>query len=40
MLGRGAHVILIDDPFASMDEALSEATRKKVFLQPRIVVAG
>ena len=40
VLGRGAHVILIDDPFASMDEALSEATRKKVFLQPRTVVAG
>ena len=31
VLGRGAHVMLIDDPFASMDEALSEATRKKVW---------
>ena len=31
MLGRGAHVMLIDDPFASMDEALSEATRKRVW---------
>ena len=31
VLGRGAHVMLIDDHFASMDEALSEATRKKVW---------
>ena len=31
VLGRGAHVMLIDDPFASMEEALSEATRKKVW---------
>src|SRR5262245_17279300 len=31
VLGRGAHVMLIDDPFASMDEVLSEATRKKVW---------
>src|SRR5262249_1005913 len=29
VLGRGAHVMLIDDPFASMEEALSDATRKK-----------
>ena len=31
VFGRGAHVMLIDDPFASMDDALSEATRKKVW---------
>jgi predicted phage terminase large subunit-like protein len=31
MMGRGAHVMLIDDPFASMEEALSEATRKTVW---------
>ena len=31
VLGRGAHVMLIDDPFASMEEALSEATRKNVW---------
>jgi hypothetical protein len=31
VLGRGAHVMLIDDPFASMEDALSEATRKNVW---------
>ena len=31
VLGRGAHVMLIDDPFASMEEALSEVTRKNVW---------
>ena len=31
VLGRGAHVMLIDDPFASMEEALSEVTRKTVW---------
>jgi hypothetical protein len=31
VLGRGAHVELIDDPFASMEDALSEATRKNVW---------
>lgn len=31
VLGRGAHVMLIDDPFASMEEALSETTRKSVW---------
>ncbi len=31
ILGRGAHVMLIDDPFASMEEALSEITRKNVW---------
>ncbi len=31
MMGRGAHVMLIDDPFASMEEALSETTRKTVW---------
>lgn len=31
MMGRGAHVMLIDDPFASMEDALSEATRKNVW---------
>jgi hypothetical protein len=30
VLGRGAHVMLIDDPFASMAEALSDVTRKGV----------
>jgi predicted phage terminase large subunit-like protein len=31
VLGRGAHVMLIDDPFASMEEALSETVRKNVW---------
>jgi predicted phage terminase large subunit-like protein len=31
ILGRGAHVMLIDDPFASMKEALSELERKNVY---------
>jgi hypothetical protein len=31
VLGRGAHVMLIDDPFSSMEDALSEATRKNVW---------
>jgi predicted phage terminase large subunit-like protein len=31
VLGRGAHVMLIDDPFSSMEEALSETTRKNVW---------
>jgi predicted phage terminase large subunit-like protein len=31
VLGRGAHVMLIDDPFASMEEALSEIARKNVW---------
>jgi predicted phage terminase large subunit-like protein len=31
VFGRGAHVMLIDDPFASMEDALSEATRKGVY---------
>jgi hypothetical protein len=31
VLGRGAHVMLIDDPFPSMEAALSEATRKNVW---------
>jgi predicted phage terminase large subunit-like protein len=31
VLGRGAHVMLIDDPFSSMEDALSEATRKIVW---------
>jgi predicted phage terminase large subunit-like protein len=30
-LGRGAHVMLIDDPFSSMEEALSETVRKNVW---------
>jgi hypothetical protein len=31
VLGRGADVLLIDDPFASMEDALSEITRKVVW---------
>jgi predicted phage terminase large subunit-like protein len=31
VLGRGAHVMLIDDPFPSMEAALSPATRKNVW---------
>jgi hypothetical protein len=31
VMGRGAHVMLIDDPFASMGDALSEVTRKTVW---------
>jgi predicted phage terminase large subunit-like protein len=31
VMGRGGDVILIDDPYASMQDALSETTRKKVW---------
>src|SRR5581483_6814494 len=31
LMGRGAHVFLVDDPFASMAEARSEIERKNVF---------
>ena len=31
VLGRGGDVILIDDPYASMQDALSELTRKNVW---------
>jgi hypothetical protein len=31
ILGRGGHVILIDDPYGSMEDALSEDTRKTVW---------
>lgn len=31
LLGRGAHKMLIDDPFASMEDAQSETQRKKVW---------
>jgi predicted phage terminase large subunit-like protein len=31
IMGRGAHVLLIDDPFASMEEAQSETTRRQVY---------
>ena len=31
ILGRGGHVMLIDDPFSSMEEALSETARKNVW---------
>jgi predicted phage terminase large subunit-like protein len=31
VLGRGAHVMLIDDPFASMEDALSEVARKNAW---------
>lgn len=31
VLGRGADVMLIDDPYSTMDDALSELTRKKVW---------
>jgi predicted phage terminase large subunit-like protein len=31
VMGRGADVLLIDDPFANMAEALSETTRKTVY---------
>jgi hypothetical protein len=31
VLGRGADVLLVDDPFSSMEDALSEVTRKNVW---------
>jgi predicted phage terminase large subunit-like protein len=31
VMGRGAHVFMIDDPFGTMAEARSETTRKNVF---------
>ncbi|HEX2351148.1 MAG TPA: terminase family protein, partial [Xanthobacteraceae bacterium] len=31
VLGRGGDVVLIDDPYASMQEAMSELTRKNVW---------
>jgi predicted phage terminase large subunit-like protein len=31
VMGRGAHIFLIDDPFGSMEDALSEVERKRVF---------
>lgn len=31
VMGRGADVLLIDDPYTSMEDALSEVTRKKVW---------
>lgn len=31
VLGRGAHRLLIDDPYSSMEDALSEVTRKNVW---------
>jgi predicted phage terminase large subunit-like protein len=31
VMGRGGHVVLVDDPFASMQDAMSEQTRKVVW---------
>ena len=31
MLGRGGDIMLIDDPFATMEDAQSELQRKKVW---------
>src|SRR5215204_6770479 len=31
IMGRGAHMMLIDDPFATMEDAQSEAGRKRVY---------
>lgn len=31
VMGRGAHVLIIDDPFGSMADALSETKRKEVY---------
>jgi len=31
VMGRGAHVLLIDDPFGTMEDAQSEAERKRVW---------
>jgi len=31
VMGKGAHIALIDDPFASMQDAYSEATRERVW---------